>query len=632
MSRWLAAIGRKEGSEIAPATLLSSLQVYRHWMQTAEVGLGTQSHQGQGFKVVEQYTQIPVAAAFAVAQPALIAKGPCLQATESDDLCIVWDGQLLNAASLCRQFHLPADSADVEIILHGYRNLGPDLLQHLQGRWSFCLYDRGTNRYWLARDAIGVKPLYYYQGENHWYFGSEPKLLLALPGVTRAIHQPAVFDYFVGKGVDKGRSTLFSGIHQLLPGEMAFLQGDQWKTKSWFVPPQPRSFQRFSVPKGEEAKQEIKRLLTEAVQANLDKWKGVSVATLLSGGLDSSVLTAILANSQSSALPTYTAAYPDAGIGEQSFAQKVVDRWSTKAHILEPQLAGLQDDLEDFIYSQDTPTFSSGTYSQYCLFRATARDGRSVVFDGQGADGMLGGHQFHYPAYWEDLLRAGSWRDLLRETAAFGGSAKALKYGLSTRLRHHTFLSLPQNLQLGIKRRYFPELGLLQPELVDGFSERLPTSHSSFSLNPMMHQGFFGGGTAFLLKCVDRAAHWFGVETAFPFVDTSSLRNWAFDLSAAYKIHEGRRKWVMAEGFKEWLPSEVYNRTDKKGLLTPNNRWMAGLRDQVRPMLLAQDDQIFRKEKLLTVFDDFFAPPDSLENYRTYKYLSFIVWRQVFGV
>ena len=133
------------------------------------------------------------------------------------------------------------------------------------------------------------------------------------------------------------------------------------------------------------------------------------------------------------------------------------------------------------------------------------------------------------------------------------------------------------------------------------------------------------------MKCVDRASNYFGIESAMPFAD-SNLYEYVHQVPGIYKIHAGHQKWLLKEAYRSQLPKEIYHRTNKMALLSPNNQWLRALRPQLMDYFESLDGQVFNKPKILAELNDFFNPRDDLENYRIYKFASFAIWRNVFGI
>ena len=550
---------------------------------------------------------------------------------------IVWDGALYNRSGLEKLLRGEGVSlqtrGDAELVLQAYRLWGQDCLRIFNGRWSFLLYDGAEGIFWAARDRFGVKPFYYHRAEGTFAFASEQKALLRAPFVPQAFDAGAVFDYFVRGRVEMDEETLFAGIRQLLPAHAAngSMVDGAWAPRQYYQLGYTQRVGTYDPGAFAMHTGRVRELLLDATRQRL-KRQSAAPATLLSGGLDSSVLAvAIKRMAPASPLTALTAAYAQSEIAEQQWAEIVALTTEARWIKVYPQAEQLRKELETFIYAQDTPTFSTGTYAQHCLFRQAAREGLPVIFDGQGADALFGGHLPYLSALWSDLFRTFQWGSLVQEMKNSGLGPKGY---WRDRLKYRWLPRWPAALQYAFQRSYFKELSFLQPELLRSQRHRLRQSgpSSGDGLNAALYEGFTQGGMNFLLKCVDRAAAWHGVDTATPYADDLPLIEYVFSIPPVYKIHHGQRKWLLREAFREMLPEAIYQRPDKKPLLTPNNEWIASMRDAIRPYFEEQDEAIFNKKRLLDQFDQFFNPASPVENYRMYKFVSLAVWRKVFNL
>ena len=597
MSRWLAIFDEK--GRINPEDARKAFQVYRHFHAAALTELHSEKQCWMG-----------IFGASAYADPSGVS--------------VLWDGAAYDGV---------APGQEASWLARHYLEMGRQGLDQLNGRWSFLLWDQKKGTLWMSRDRAGVKPLYYWRSQDRVVFASEPKLILALPFVERRVARESVFDYFVLGKVDAQQESLFEGIRQVMPAHELFidLKKNVWEERRYFHPDPNPSRERFDPVKAKEYTSGVREVMENAVQRRLQYHAGPP-ATFLSGGLDSSTLACLIREKSPDKLTALTASYEEEGIAEQHWAKAVADRLDARWLQVFPTIKGLKDDLEDFIFSQDTPTFSSGTYSQYCLFRLAAAEGIPAVFDGQGADALFGGHYIYLPPLWRDLLLSGQWNTLWKEWRSFGPVWKAWAFGGVNWLKYKALPSMPQPFYHQFKRLYFPELQFLQPDLLSSNLERYRSPEKTGVLNATLSDGYFGGPLSFLLKCVDRASSWSGVETFTPYSDDARLMDYLFSIPGSYKIRGGVRKWLLRESCRDLLPETTYRRQDKMGLVTPNNAWMAQLRPIARACLEEQDDAIFNKKVLLREFDTFFNPASSLENYRVYKYLSLLIWRSVFKV
>jgi|GEM_PF-355281 len=557
--------------------------------------------------------------------------------TTNEKYRILFDGQIYNYRQLKKELEgkgrLFKTQTDGEVVLHAYREWGKSCLHRFNGRWAFVIYDEEKQRLWGCRDRIGVKPLYYFKRPSYFGFASELKAFLEIPFPENKINRGAVFDFLVLGKSNLLEETFFEGVFQLLPAhEFTFdLKTNEFKTQRWYQLPQTAVFEKFDPKTFEKHRDKVRELVTNAVKIRLDYT--ASAASLLSGGLDSSVLVGILGKLQKEPPTALTASYEDERYSEQKWAATVVEKTGARWLQTYPTSKGLLADLEDLFYSQDSPTVSPGTYAQFCLMRLAKENGIGFVFDGQGADGLFGGHVFYLPAFWKQLLKNGQIESFLKEVKSYGGYLTGAKHLIQNHLKYSLLPQIPASFQYLFKRRYFSELRYLNPEFLHENKHRFEryAGNPLTSLDEMLYKSYFCGDVSFLLKCVDRSSQWHGVESCTPYSDDAPLMEYLFSIPATYKIRQGARKLLLREAFRDLLPPSVYQRTDKMGLVTPANRWMAEIKEAVYPFFEEEDGGIFNKKQLLKDYHQFFSPQSTVENYRVYKFMAYAIWQKVFA-
>lgn len=562
----------------------------------------------------------------------LLSSGGLVASTDGHLHCVL-DGTLYNAATLAAALGLSEEQSDAELLLAAYRTWGLSMLEKLDGRWALVLADLAKGKCWLARDRIGAKPLYYGFWQNALFFASSPKALLQLPGWTPALNPEMAFDFLVLHKADQQEESLFQNIKQVLPRQVLEydLAQKTLRDRLYWIPGVDRSRPAYDPVFFERYATQLKQILQEAIAKRLAKHQLKQPATLLSGGLDSTILLAGISQFQQP-VTALSAVFEAKKFSEEHWAKIAAAAFQADWHRVTPTVDALQTHLEDFFYSQDTPTFSAGTFLQYQLFREAARLKLPLLFDGQGADGLLGGHQFHLVAHWADLRKSGQWAALRGELQQFGGITGALKYSFINFLRYRGVPNLPIALKQLFYSQYFSELRYLNPEFWQAYRNRLAQQSAGElgSLNGMLFQGYYGGGVAALLKCVDRAAHHVGVEVTAPFSESNELMEMVHQVPGVYKIHAGQQKWLLKEAYRTLLPPAIYERRSKMGLVSPNNQWLRALRPALLPYVEQLDPAIFNRDLLLREFNTLFDPATDLENFRTYKFAAFAIWSQVF--
>lgn len=324
--------------------------------------------------------------------------------TSEDGLVsLVFNGEIYNFTELRQQLERTGrrfrSRTDTEVILGLYEREGPSCIERLNGMFALAVLDRSRGRMTLARDRLGIKPLYYYEGEGRFVFGSEIKAILASGGYQPDLDLQAMHDYFTYLYVPWPQ-TIFRGIRQVAPGEiidvdlrtMALRRRPYW---SLVGGPSVR---------GAEAQEEIRWLLTDAVRRQ--RIADVPLGVFLSGGVDSPILTGLMAEASPDPIKTFTVVFEGAGFDyydERTPARAIAERFGTEHHEV-PVRVSDPTAMIDLTHFFDQPFGNPTLYLAYLISRETRRE-VTVALSGAGGDELFAG----YPRY-----RAGALAQRLR--------------------------------------------------------------------------------------------------------------------------------------------------------------------------------------------------------------------------
>jgi asparagine synthase (glutamine-hydrolysing) len=309
-------------------------------------------------------------------------------ANETGTLQMVFNGEIYNFQELRRDLeakgHRFRSRSDSEVILHAYEDSGAEVLRRLRGMFAFAIWDSRDQSLFLARDRIGIKPVYYYHQPGRFAFASEIKALLLDPAVPRALNHQALYHY-LGFEFVPAPLTMFEHIAKLPAGHyLTFRNGEVRTERYWdlsFEPPaKPPAFG--------EAVERIRTLLDEAVKSHLVS--DVPLGVFLSGGLDSSALVAMMRRHISGPLRTFTIGYPDKSFSELDYAKIVSDYFQTEHHILMIESV-TRADIEKALWHLDEPMTDLSTVPLYLICRK-AREHVTVCLSGEGGDESFAGY------------------------------------------------------------------------------------------------------------------------------------------------------------------------------------------------------------------------------------------------
>jgi asparagine synthase (glutamine-hydrolysing) len=505
---------------------------------------------------------------------------------EDGSVQVVLNGEIYNyqelRAGLEAKGHRFRTHSDTEVLVHLYEEESERLVERLRGMFAFALWDRKPKRLLLARDRLGIKPLYVYRDGNKLLFGSELKAILSHPGVERAVDVAALEDYLTFGMIPGGRS-IFRRIEKLPPAHILVVRAeelDRAPRRYWQLVMAPDD--RLSVDDWREA---VRAEVSEAVRLHLIA--DVPVGAFLSGGLDSSLVVASCAGATQAPLQTFSIGFREESFSELPFARQVAGQFGTRhtEEIVTPEAMSLLDRLthhfdEPFADSSAIPTF---------LVSRLARRSVKVVLSGDGGDEAFGG----YARYAHDLKEAALRRWLpgwLRRTW-LGPLARLWPKAdwLPRPLRAKTLLT---NLSLEADAAYANTLSvcrpplrrrLLAPDVAAELNGHDPEQIVRASYAQALSEDTLGAmiaadvGTVlpddFLVK-VDRASMAHGLEVRPPLLD-HRLLELAARIPSRWKVNDGETKWILKRSFEHRLPPSVVSRP-KHGFEIPVDAWLRG--------------------------------------------------------
>jgi asparagine synthase (glutamine-hydrolysing) len=332
----------------------------------------------------------------------LSARGAQPMVDEGLGLAVVFNGCIYNhrelRAELERAGHAFASDADTEVLLKGWAEWGEGMLDRLAGMFAFALAERASGRVVLARDRLGVKPLYWCDGPGgSLRFASTLPALLAGGGVDTAVDPVALHHYLSLHSIVPAPRTILRGVRKLPPASLLVLEPDgRRRERRWWDPPFTRDAARAGWTEAD-----WEGALLDALRTAVDRRMvaDVPVGVLLSGGLDSSLIVALLAESGQRGLATFSIGFPDAGDREGdefAFSDLVAREFGTEHRQIRVGADRLVAALPHAIAAMSEPMVSHDAVAFYLLSQEVARD-RKVVQSGQGADEVLGGYYWYPP-------------------------------------------------------------------------------------------------------------------------------------------------------------------------------------------------------------------------------------------
>ncbi|THF63658.1 amidotransferase 1, exosortase A system-associated [Pseudothauera nasutitermitis] len=514
---------------------------------------------------------------------------------------VVFNGEIYNYRELAAELealgHVFRTRSDTEVIVHAWAAWGEACVKRFRGMFAFALHDRARATLFLARDRLGVKPLYYAElADGTLAFGSELKALMCHPGLDRRIDPCAVEEYFALGYVAEPR-TIFLGARKLGPGETLCARRGQ-------ALPEPRAYWdvRFAVdgpaPSLEDASAELLERLRESVRLRMIS--EVPLGAFLSGGVDSSAVVATMAGLSDEPVNTCSIAFDDPQFDEAAFARQVAGRYRTRHHVetvksddfdLIDHLAALYD--EPYADSSAIPTW------RVCQL---ARKHVTVALSGDGGDESFGGYRRYRLHLMEERLRGALPLGLRRPLFGLLGRVYPKADWAPRVLRGKTTF---QALARDSVQAYCHSVSLLREEQRRAlFSPALRASLGGYRALEVFRRHAARADTDDALALVqyldlktylvgdintkvDRASMAHSLEVREPLMD-HPLVEWLAGLPRELKVRGGEGKVLLKRAFEPMLPHEVLYRP-KMGFAVPLARWFRGpLRQRVRDAVLGE--------------------------------------------
>jgi asparagine synthase (glutamine-hydrolysing) len=511
---------------------------------------------------------------------------------EDGTVAIVFNGEIYNFLELRQGLesrgHQFSTRSDTEVIVHLYEEMGVDCITKLRGMFAIALYDGKRASLLLARDRLGKKPLFYAQHGGRLFFGSEIKTLLAAAPGLAEVDPEGVLQFFYYGYIPDPHSA-FRDIHKLPPGHLAEYRGGQVHIRQyWDVP-------AYGVndPGSDEAcLEEMERQLAEAVRLRLIS--DVPLGALLSGGVDSSIVVALMARESSSPVKTFSIGFGKADFNEAEYARLVAERFGTEHHelIVDPNI---NDTLNHLTQMMEEPFGDSSMIPTYYVSKL-AREHVTVALSGDGGDELFAGYD-RYIVNWRrrryDFVPAWAgkiYRNHLYPNlpSTVKGRKLAWNITLSSRDRYLDGVSfLPAlNRERSLFSEEFVACARQWENPFQQFQRFYDDAPATDVLSRLMYLDVKTYLTADILTKVDRMSMATSLEMRCPILDHVFVE-WAAGLPLKYKFRDSTRKFMFKKlAERLGIPSELLQRR-KQGFSLPLVHWMRHeLKDGLLQILL----------------------------------------------
>jgi asparagine synthase (glutamine-hydrolysing) len=516
---------------------------------------------------------------------------------EDKTVWIVFNGEIYNFLDIRNELinlgHQFYTNTDTETIVHAYEEWNTECLNKLNGMFALAIWDENRRTLFLARDRLGICPLYYWGSPHRFLLASEIKALLTDSTVPRNADEQILYEFLLTGFQSHAGETFFNGIKELPAAHYLLVNKEQIVLRRYWnlsasEPTTPESDSEYAL--------KFRDLLLDAVKIRLPS--DLTIGYYLSGGLDSTSIV-FLANTVLRSNPQFrsvnsnpqeliSAIYHEESADERPFIEEVCHGIKAKTNYVFPSDSVQLADLKSFVYHMDEPVTVLNYYAYWCLARITK--GRSkVILSGQGPDEFLAGHPDHFVVYLKELWKKKRITTLLIELLE-----GLNRYGLVPVTKQAIAMLTPNSKHIE---------NLLNPQFVAKHKSTQRADKPN-SLNASLLLDITKNRLPMHLRAGDRVNSAFSIESRYPYLDHRIIE-FSFSLPENQKIRKAWTKYVLRTATKNLIPESIRKRK-KRGTPIPFERWMKDLQNEIRDVFKSKEFRergYFNQNAVLDLYD-----------------------------
>ena len=550
------------------------------------------------------------------------------------DFALTYNGEIYNFLEIKKELGIDDDEliskGDTEIVLESFKKIGTESFKLLNGIFAFSILDKINNKAYLVRDRLGIKPLYYSAGKNTLIFSSEIKSLIHLEPSLRQINYDSIpeWSYY---GTSLQDRTLFKKCKKLLPGHFLEIDLDTMKSilKPYWLPENVQIKKNVVQPENE-----LRQLLEKSVKRQLVS--DVPIGVFLSGGIDSSAITAFATKHSDRKIQTFSVGFDfEKGENELPKARQISKLFDTEHNELEVSGYDLIETIESLVRFHDSPFSDAANIPLFLLSKKINKEIK-VVLQGDGGDELFGGYQryntLYFRNYWKRFIGLASW---LHEFFPISKDFHRRKRYLSALNSKEDYLLMARLLTVDPESldpiRIFDER-ILKKIQGKNYATAFREFDLRFSKFDIVQKMLYTDTQMILpdvfLEKVDRSTMAGSIESRVPFLD-NELVDFALSLPSHQKIKGGTKKYLLKKALEGILPNEILY-GPKTGFSVPFGFWLSEtLKDYFYSKLneCSFSDNSYLNERVVkTLFKDF--EDGSRDNsFILWKILNFMIWK-----
>lgn len=526
---------------------------------------------------------------------------------EDGSVWVTFNGEIYNYIELRKKLisrgHEFRTHGDTETLVHLYEEYGKEMVNYLQGMFAFAIWDKNRQELLLFRDRMGIKPLYYCKRSDFFVFASEPKAILEHPDIDSLFNEGEVWNYLTYRSVP-APGTLFENIFKLKPGYLMVVKNNIVKEdKYWDIPlcRKDLTLNKYDKKPGQIIR-EVETILLNSVERHMIS--DVPLGAFLSGGVDSSLIVAMMSGLSGASVKTYSVGFKGYISSEVPYAKIVADKYKTDHHELILEEECFVDYLQELTWVRDSPLSEPADIPLHLLAKMASKDIK-VLLSGEGSDELFAG----YPKYAYDRFATFASVVPGRVIHAIADLLPARLRRVEIALRSYCETDRAERWAQWFSPFTKREKSLL---LSSNHTNDNPTrqyvdnAEGCSSLDAMLYSDCKVWLPDNLLERGDRMTMGASVECRVPFLD-HELVEYAFGLSASMKLKGFARKWIVKQIALKYLPEQIVFRP-KVGFSVPLAQWFRGkLKDMCYDRIFQSNGlllQIFEKKQLYEIMDE----------------------------
>jgi len=537
---------------------------------------------------------------------------------EDKTVWIVFNGEIYNFLNIRNELinlgHEFYTNTDTETIVHAYEEWHEECVTKFNGMFAFAIWDKNRHTLFLARDRLGISPLYYYGSPNRLLLASEIKALLTDPTVPRNPNEQVLYEFLLTGFQSHIGETFFTSIKELPAAHYLLVNQEQMVLRRYW---DLAAIEPIKPASDSDNASKFRDLLLDAIKIRLPS--DLTVGYYLSGGLDSTSIVC-LANQVLRSNPQFrnvnrkpqelfSATYREASADERPFIEEASCAIKAKTNYVFPSDSVQWSDIKTFVYYMDEPVTVLNYYAYWCLAKIT-KEHVKVILSGQGPDEFLAGHTDHFVAYLKELWKRKRIKTLLIELLE-----GLNRYGLVPAIRQATTM-------LTLKSKQIEKL--LNPQFVASYKRQRKVNKPN-SLRAFLLLDVTRNRLPMHLRAGDRICSAFSIESRYPYLDHRIIE-FSFSMPENQKIRKAWSKYILRTATKNLIPESIRKRK-KQGTPIPLERWMKDLRNEIREVFNSKEFKergYFNQTAILDLYDRYC---NGKLNRQQRQFYGDIIWR-----